>query len=381
MTQQYDLEILKLYARTQINTSLEEVMFAEISEKKVVWKLSSDHFNLTDNEWDFYMNKSEIVKAMEGSTPEEFRYPMEENQKKIIISILPIKSTIEHSTCVFITVRIISHPMVVAFNDYAPIIASLFKEGSLITLTNRDIVLDVNRSDKYDVSIVKHGLSLEGFDIINNAMSEKKALHAEDISMVYGPPTKVQAAPYFDRNTHEVVGALNIIRPKQTEYDLINLSENLETQLNEVTNIIQEVAKSSETIHTNEQSLFNSIEEITNLADQINAISDLIRSVADSTKMLGLNASIEAARAGNFGKGFSVVANEINKLSEKSKNTVPIIKKLIDDIKSKVEESKEKSHISVATTQEQVAATEEITASLEEISRASVELAKMATEI
>jgi phage shock protein A len=306
---------------------------------------------------------------------------MEESQKKIIISILPFESAVEDYACAFITIRIISHPMVVAFHDYAPIIANLFKEGSLITLTNKDIVLDVNRSNTYDVPIVEHGLSLEGFDIINNAMHEKRTLHSEDNSMVYGPPTKVQASPYFDKDTHEVVGALNIIRPKQNEYNLIQLSENLETQLTEVTNIIQEVAKASETIHTNEQNLFNNIEEITDLANQINAISDIIRSVADSTKMLGLNASIEAARVGNFGKGFSVVANEINKLSEKSKNTVPIIKQLIDNIKNKVEESKEKSQTSVVTTQQQVAATEEITASLEEISRASVELALIASEI
>ena len=52
--------------------------------------------------------------------------------------------------------------------------------------------------------------------------------------------------------------------------------------------------------------------------------------------MLGLNASIEAAKAGSFGSGFSVVASEIRKLSNISKETVKTIKGFTDNIQSSV---------------------------------------------
>ena len=123
------------------------------------------------------------------------------------------------------------------------------------------------------------------------------------------------------------------------------------------------------------------IDKITSLATEIVELSNIIKSLANSTKMLGLNASIEAARAGAMGKGFGVVAVEINKLSEQSKNTVPKIKKLTEDIIAKVELSKARSQHSLSSSQEQVAATEEIMATIEDIQNESIDLAEIAKQI
>lgn len=123
------------------------------------------------------------------------------------------------------------------------------------------------------------------------------------------------------------------------------------------------------------------IKEIFGLSEEINTVSSFIKEIADATKMLGLNAAIEAARAGEAGRGFGVVAEEIRKLSDQSKSTVPKIKRLTDDIKAKVEEASSKSQESMFSTQEQAAATEEITASIEEITSMSGELNKIALKV
>jgi len=143
----------------------------------------------------------------------------------------------------------------------------------------------------------------------------------------------------------------------------------------------QELTSSASEIHTNEQSLNDSITEIIGITEQINDVSAFIKEIADETKMLGLNAAIEAARAGDAGRGFGVVAEEIRKLSDQSKSTVPKITELTNNIKIKVEEASRKSLISLSATQEQAAATEEITASLEEIFAMSEELAKIAQQL
>ena len=94
---------------------------------------------------------------------------------------------------------------------------------------------------------------------------------------------------------------------------------------------------------------------------QISTISDALTNITDQTSLLSLNASIEAARAKEAGKGFSVVASEIGKLAEQSRISTEEIKDIIENIQHKaaiaaesVEATKvvvEEQDISVSQTQ------------------------------
>ncbi len=83
-----------------------------------------------------------------------------------------------------------------------------------------------------------------------------------------------------------------------------------------------------------------SVEEITGITETINAISA-------QTNLLSLNASIEAARAGDMGKGFAVVASEVGLLANQSSEATDTIRKLIDDITKNIENINEKADICV----------------------------------
>ncbi|MGK7931807.1 MAG: methyl-accepting chemotaxis protein [Microcystaceae cyanobacterium] len=69
---------------------------------------------------------------------------------------------------------------------------------------------------------------------------------------------------------------------------------------------------------------------------QIGNISDLVSDLAQQTNMLALNASVEAVRAGEHGKGFSVVAEEIRKLADQSKQSAEKINALVSDIQNAI---------------------------------------------
>ena len=89
-----------------------------------------------------------------------------------------------------------------------------------------------------------------------------------------------------------------------------------------------------------------------------------IGKVADRTKMIGLNASIEAARLGNDGRSFSVVAKEIRNLAENTKQTAGQITLLNEQISNKVNDTTSKSKETLGATQDQSAAMEELSATV-----------------
>lgn len=85
--------------------------------------------------------------------------------------------------------------------------------------------------------------------------------------------------------------------------------------------------------------IFSEVKEQTNSAiaqsksvEKINILTKTIHDISDQTSLLSLNASIEAARAGDAGRGFSVVANEIGALAEQSTNTVSSINDIVQEV-------------------------------------------------
>jgi methyl-accepting chemotaxis protein len=89
--------------------------------------------------------------------------------------------------------------------------------------------------------------------------------------------------------------------------------------------------KSKETYETT-QKIFSVIENLTNATKNIGLFVESIESIAEQTNLLALNAAIEAARAGEAGKGFAVVADEVRKLADESRKSTEEINNMMQSI-------------------------------------------------
>ncbi len=115
------------------------------------------------------------------------------------------------------------------------------------------------------------------------------------------------------------------------------------------------------------------VESLGTKSYEITSIIKTITSIAEQTNLLALNAAIEAARAGEHGKGFAVVADEVRKLAEQSQNAAKEVTNIVTSIQHEVVSIVKQNHEGVESVIKGVEVANETTSSLEQIMKQTEE--------
>lgn len=190
--------------------------------------------------------------------------------------------------------------------------AAQVERAKNVTIAAENLIDSFNKADTV-IGQINECINTNNFSMENIAQSTDNTANAVQIQ-----------ATMCNEICHDTAVA------EQEIEHMLKAADNTMNVVKEGFELIQELEKQSQVVRKASDDTVKSTNELTKKIDEVKGIVGAILSISTQTNLLALNASIEAARAGDAGRGFSVVAEEIRQLSEQTKDSVNRISEIIN---------------------------------------------------
>lgn len=260
----------------------------------------------------------------------------------------------------------IENPVLKTVINLVPFISTLYNDEVCIGVTDNERYIFVRYGNHFTMPVE---VGTEISPSVRKSQNERVPIVIEVPLDLMEKSNANTAKSYFFpiEDDNVVVGSLVVAVLLDNRFELDQIVETLENQVSSLSGVVNSVTTGVTSLLSMNEELLHKTNETTVKAKDTDEIVSLIQGISSKTNLLGLNASIEAARSGEAGKGFSVVAKEIQKLSITSKDSISKIDDIIKDIFMNIQEIDSGLENINGVSQQQAESVQVLTSTMEEV--------------
>lgn len=227
---------------------------------------------------------------------------------------------------------------------------------------------------------VKAGDPIKPGSAVDRAIKERRRVVIKADKSIYGIPYIALAVPLED-NDGKIIGAASFQELTEKQDNLSMLAEELNQSLQELSSTAQEIAAQAQNLNAVGEALELTSRNSLSKVQETDKLLNFIKDISSQTNLLGLNAAIEAARVGEAGRGFGVVADEIRKLADHSSSSVKTIGKFLQEMHEEIGQSDQQIGQVGKIVSSLADATNSAASAIQQLSSSAELLSKMAEEL